>query len=83
MTICDSSYPIMIISAVSLLSSTYVIAIDLTDDNSVLWKVKIKSTFGFNYAGGQFTILKKDTKPCDPRIVFGTYWDGVMAIGTD
>jgi hypothetical protein len=82
MTICDKKHPIMLISAMSLLHHQYVIAVDLNADNSVLWRVKIQSKYGLNYAGGQFTILKKDTGPCDPRLVFATYYDGVMAIGS-
>lgn len=81
MTICETVNPIMVISVNSLLFSNYVLAIDLNANNSVLWKVKIKSVFGFNYNGGQFTILKQDNDPCKNRIVFGTYFDGVMAIG--
>ena len=81
MTICDEINPIMIISAISLLYNKYVVAVDLNANNSVLWKVKITSDLGFNYAGGQFTILKKNKDPSNNRILFGTYWDGVMAIG--
>ena len=49
-------------------------------NKSVLWAVKT-GDFGINYAGGQFTILKKDKDSCNNRIVFGKYWGGVMAIG--
>ena len=79
LTICDEKNPIMLVSATSILFGQYLIAIDLNADNAVLWKVKIGV---FNYAGGQFTILKKNNDPSKNRIVFGTYWDGVMAIGT-
>ena len=78
MTICDKKNPVMLVSATSILFGQYLIAIDLNADNKVLWKVKIGV---FNYAGGQFTILKNND-PSKNRIVFGTYWDGVMAIGT-
>jgi hypothetical protein len=43
MTICDEKEPIMIVSAFSLWPRQYVIAIDLNENNSLLWKVKIAS----------------------------------------
>ena len=47
---------------------------------SLHWQLEMN---GWNYPGGQFTILNKDeNESCDPRILFGTYWDGVMAIGS-
>ncbi len=82
MTICDKRHPIMLISAMSLLHHQYVIAVDLTADNSVLWRVRINSKYGLNYAGGQFTILKKGIRSRNPRLVFATYYDGVIAIGS-
>lgn len=84
MTICgNEKRPIMIISAINVLHEMYVMAVDLNDDNSRLWKYEIKSKLGQNYAGGQFTILNKsnDDVEQDPLLVFGTYYDGVMAIG--
>jgi hypothetical protein len=81
MTICGTKKPVMIVSAISMRPRQYVIAIKLKEhDNSVAWKIPI-DRYGWNYAGGQFTILTKDPKPRTPRIVFGTYYDGVMAIG--
>lgn len=79
MTICEMRKPVMLISAVSFWPRQYLLAIDLNDD-SVLWRVTIDKA-GWNYAGGQFTILKNKFDPCRNRIVFGTYWGGVMAIG--
>ena len=78
MTICDKKHPVMLISAISFWPRQYVIAIDLKKDNSIRWWIQIN---GWNYAGGQFTILRKDNDHCKNRVVFGTYWDGVMAIG--
>ncbi len=80
MTICDMNHPIMIVSAINIKYKKYVLALDLENNNSVLWKVRIDSALNLNYAGGQFTILKKNNDPSKNRIVFGTYWDGVMAI---
>ena len=88
MTICDKEDPVMLISAISMKYCKYVMAVNLKEENevnkrnSVLWKVKITSDLGLNYAGGQFTILKKGENHSNNRIVFGTYWDGVMAIGS-
>ena len=82
MTICDQKEPVMLISAISIFHNKYLVAVDLDNDNSVLWKIQIKSRHGLNYAGGQFTILKKNNDPSKNRILFGTYYDGVMAIGT-
>jgi hypothetical protein len=91
---CDSENPVMLVSAVSLLFKKYVLAVELeendnpngdyyNENNKLLWKIQIKSKHGFNYAGGQFTILKKEGDgPNRNRILFGTYWgDRVKAIG--
>ena len=78
MTICNANNPIMLISAISLWPRQYLIAVDL-HDNSVVWRVEMK---GWNYAGGQFTILTKEEDTRKNRVVFGTYWDGVIAVGT-
>ncbi len=82
MIICDMRHPIMIVSAINIKYKKYVLAIDLKD-NSVIWKVRIDSALNLNYAGGQFTILKKNNDSSKNRIVFGTNWDGVMAIGSE
>ena len=80
MEVCGNvTNPIMIISANKFFKKYYVCAIDLTD-NSLIWKVEINSLFKWNYAGGQYTILM-DENGNNPRIVFGSYWDGVIAIG--
>ena len=82
MTICDEKEPIMLISALSLWPKQYLIAVKLEENNnSVQWKIPLDD-FGWNYPGGQFTILKKNKDPDNNRILFGTYWDGVMAIGS-
>lgn len=81
MTICDYNDPVMIISAFTFTHTHYVLAISLKDNNKLIWKVPITSQYGLNYAGGQFTILKKNENPSDNRLLFATYWDGVMAIG--
>jgi hypothetical protein len=80
MTICDNKNPVMLISAIKYFFKKYILAIDLMDNNKLLWSVKTDN-IGINYAGGQFTILKKNNNSSDNRIVFGTYWNGVMAIG--
>jgi hypothetical protein len=79
MTICDYSHPVMLISAASLFPRQYITALDLTANNSILWQFPIN---GWNYAGGQFTVLTKNKNPIDNRILFGSYWDGVMALGS-
>ncbi len=79
MTICDFSHPVMLISAASLFPRQYITALDLTANNSILWQFPMN---GWNYAGGQFTILTKNDNPEDNRILFGSYWDGVIALGS-
>jgi hypothetical protein len=87
MTIYDKKDPVMIISVISFFNNKYTMAIDLNKINgdefhdSILWRVKVKSRFGFNAAGGQFTILKRDDDFNNNRIFCSTYWSGVMAIG--
>ena len=85
MTICgNETNPIMLVGAEKFGIISYVLAIDLEDSNSLLWKVKIDSISDslppVNLADGQYTILIEDNKPL---ILFGSYWDGVMAIGSD
>jgi len=89
MTIFDRKNPVMLISVITYFFKKYIFAIELNKinpninnnyDDSILWKIKT-TDFGINYAGGQFTILKKNNTPADNRILFGMYWDGVMAIG--
>ena len=85
MTICDTgNNPILLQSAVKNLGNSYILAINLSAGNSLLWKVKIDESSllpdpePLNLADGQYTILMEDN---NFRIVFGTYFDGVMAIG--
>jgi hypothetical protein len=85
MTICgNESNPILIVSASALIpfkSNSYVIAIDLQENNSLLWKVKLFEGFVFTFdlAFGQYTILIKDN---NPRVVFGSFRNGIWAIGS-
>jgi len=85
MTICgNKTNPVLIVSATTLRpfrSSTYVIAIDLASNNSLLWKVKIfeGNLLFIDLAFGQYTILMKND---EPRVVFGSFKDGAWAIGT-
>ena len=81
MTICGTStHPIMIVSANHRYfhEGKWVIAINLSDNNKLLWKVPIESPLNFNYASGQYTILNESGQY---RVLFGTFSGGVMAIG--
>jgi hypothetical protein len=85
MTICgNDTNPILLVSASALIpfkSNSYVIAIDLQANNSLLWKVKLFEgfIFSFDLAFGQYTILIKDN---NPRVVFGSFRNGIWAIGS-
>jgi hypothetical protein len=83
MTVCGTAaHPVMIVSAnhdFFGVPGRWVVAINLSDNDSLLWKVPIISPLGFNYAGGQFTILRENNQS---RVLFGTFLGGVMAIGT-
>jgi len=84
MTMCgNDTNPIMIVSATSLTpkkANSYVIAIDLAHNNSLLWKVQIfkGKLRSIDAALGEYTILMKNN---EPRIVFATFFDGAWAIG--
>jgi len=86
MTICGNyTNPILLVSASSLKihrANSYVIAIDLASNNSILWKVKLFEGIPLfmDLAFGQYTILMKNN---NPRIVFGSFRDGVWAIGVE
>ena len=86
MTICgNDTNPILIVSASSLKlprANSYVIAIDLASNNSLLWKVKLFEGFPLymDLAFGQYTILMKEN---NPRVNFGSFRDGVWAIGVE
>jgi outer membrane protein assembly factor BamB len=80
MTICDDNRPVLLISVITLFFGKYIVAVDLENDNKVLWRVKTDN-IGINYAGGQYTILKRDTDPSNNRILYGAYWGGVVALG--
>ena len=82
MTICGTIInPIMLISAnhPHFNEGKWVLAINLSNNNTVIWKIPINSTFHRNYAGGGFTILNESFQY---RILFITNVGGVMAIGT-
>jgi len=85
MTVCGTAtHPIMIVSAVHCpfipFTGRWVVAINLSDHNSLLWKVSIPSPLGMNFPSGQYTILTASNH--QSRVLFGTYFGGVMAIGT-
>ena len=85
MTMCgNDTNPVMIVSATSLRPTkvnSYVIAIDLAHNNSLLWKVQLfkGKLRSIDVAFGEYTILMKNG---EPRVVFGSFFDGVWAIGT-
>jgi outer membrane protein assembly factor BamB len=79
----NESRPILLVSATAinvLKSSSYVLAIDLTNNNALLWKVKISETsfVDLQISLGQYPIL---TQNGEPRIVFATTSGGVWALG--
>ncbi len=81
----NDTNPVLLVSASTLrsvISNSYVIAIDLEANNSLIWKVKLFEGFfiSMDFAFGQYTILMKDDRP---RVVFGSFRDGVWAIGSD
>lgn len=82
MTICGTpTNPIMLISAnhEHFKEGKWVLAINLSDNNTVIWKIPIESIFNRNYAHGDYTILTKNNVS---RIVFPTNVGGVMGVGT-
>jgi len=84
MTMCgNDTNPIMIVSATSLTPTkvnSYVIAIDLTANNSLLWKVQVfkGKLRKLDVAFGEYVILMKNN---EPRIIFTSFFDGIWAIG--
>jgi len=79
----NETRPILLVSATAIRlfkSNTYVIAIDLQQNNTLLWKLKIaEATFAnLQIPLGQYPVLLKDGKP---RIVFATTRGGVWALG--
>jgi hypothetical protein len=93
MTICGTSTdPIMIVSVNHdiVIPGKWVVAINLSNNKSLLWKAPIKSLISninserkslahINFAGGQYTILNESN---EYRVLFGTTFGGVMAIGS-
>lgn len=86
MAICgNDTNPVLIVSATCLRplrASSYTIAIDLAANNSLLWKVKLfqGNLLSIDLSFGQYTILMEND---EPRVVFGSFRDGVWAIGTE
>ena len=84
-TICGSkNKPILLTSALSmdlLKSSCYVIAVDLSNNNNLLWKVKIfeGALTSVDFPFGQYPIIIKDN---EPRIIFTSIGHGAWAIGS-
>jgi len=79
----NETRPILLVSATAirlLKSNCYIIAIDLANNNSLLWKLKIaEATFAnLQIPLGQYPILMKNG---EPRIVFATTRGGVWALG--
>ena len=76
-----ATHPIMLISAnhPNFKEGKWVLAINLSDNNTVIWKVPIKSTLDRNYAHGDYTIL---TEHNQSRVLFPTNIGGVYGIGT-
>jgi hypothetical protein len=84
-TICgNKNRPILLTSALALdvtKSSAYVIAVDLSHQNNLLWKVKVYegALASVDFPFGQYPIMIKDG---EPRIVFTTMAHGAWAIGS-
>jgi len=84
-TICGTkTRPILLTSALALdltKSSCYVIAVDLANNNKLLWKVKIYegSLATVDFPFGQYPVMMKNN---EPRIVFTSLSHGAWAIGT-
>jgi outer membrane protein assembly factor BamB len=79
----NETRPILLVSATAIRlfkSNSYIIAIDLVDNNSLLWKLKIaEATFAnLQIPLGQYPVLMKNG---EPRIVFATTRGGVWALG--
>jgi len=82
MTTCGTTTnPIMLISANKPYrkEGKWVCAINLSDNNSLLWKIPINSPLHMNYAGGEYVISRENNVS---RVLFGTYFGGVMGVGT-
>jgi len=79
----NETRPILINAVLSIegrRSSCYVIAVDLEDNNNLLWKVKISDgrIGSIDFPFGQYPVLLKNG---EPRIVFTTVRGGAWAIG--
>jgi len=79
----NETRPILINAVLSIegrRSSCYVIAVDLEDNNNLLWKVKISDgkIRSIDFPFGQYPVLLKNG---EPRIVFTTVRGGAWAIG--
>ena len=84
-TICGSkNRPILLTSALAmdaLKSSCYVIAVDLSNNNNLIWKVRIFEgpATSIDFPFGQYPIVIKNG---EPRVVFTTVRYGAWAIGS-
>jgi len=82
MTTCgNTTNPIMLMSANKPYGTEgkWVFAINLSDGNSIMWKIPINSDRNWNYAGGQYVISQENNVS---RVLFGTFFGGVMGVGT-
>ena len=82
MTTCGTeTNPIMLISVNhrQFIPGKWVVAINLSNNNTPLWKVRLPLLLTANYANGQYTVLMQDNQS---RILFNTWLGGVMAIGS-
>ena len=84
-TICGSKErPILLNAALALditKSSCYIIAVDLSNNNELIWKTKIYEggLASVDFPFGQYPIMMKNG---EPRIVFTTVRHGAWAIGS-
>ena len=79
----NDTNPIMVVSGTCLnplKANSYIIAIDLAKNNSLLWKVKIYEgpLWDINLVWGEYVVLMKNGMY---RIVAGSFGDGVFALG--
>ncbi len=82
MTTCGTeTNPIMLISVNhrQFIPGKWVVAINLSNNNTPIWNVSLPLILPSNYANGQYTVLMENNQS---RILFGTWKGGVMAIGT-
>jgi len=81
----NESNPVLILSATCLRpfrASSYIVAIDLENNNSLLWKIKLYQgpLWKINLGFGEYIVLMKYK---EPRVLFGSFSDGVYALGSE